>query len=612
MGVYHFLVVLLAGLIIYLQTRKEKLEFTAQLKDSYDYVIVGAGSAGAVLANRLSEDGDTSVLLIEAGGCEKDNPAVAVPMLVDKTIFTEYDWGYYTEPQEFSQFAMKNRKSYWPRGKLLGGSSNLNYMVYMRGSRHDYDGWAELGATGWSYDDVLPYFLKLEDIQIDELKDSAFHNVGGPLKISGVISSPLVGVFKNAVRDLGYGERDCNGDGGNQEGFCHLQSTTFNGVRSSTDMAYLYPVMHRPNLDIAVYTHATKVLFNKKEATGVEFIRNGRKQRALAKREVILSAGAIGSPQILMLSGVGPQEHLRELDIPVIADLPVGENLQDHMVAFPQIDMTGLYSNTPERAAGVWSNLQYTLFGTGPMGVPGLNEAEALFRVDSPDEMPNIQFQLRSTQNRYWEKFFLARLTRDEIRDEVYPSRSDGNRTVEGFTICMLAPHHPKSRGTIRLKSRSPFDYPVIDPRYMEHPDDVKAVVNGYKLMMKLLDTPSFSAIGAHFPDSKRPFSFCKEHAYGSDKYWECVGRHLAVTVYHHTSTCKMGASNDKSAVLDPQLRVRGLSKIRVVDASAMPVVTTANINGPIIMMAEKAADMIRGIDTVAQWREKLRGHAKS
>ncbi|KAK3585264.1 hypothetical protein CHS0354_006316 [Potamilus streckersoni] len=551
-----------------------------EIRKEYDYIVVGGGSAGAVLASRLSEKDDVTVLLLEAGGEETENPLYHVPTGCFVLQKTEADWGYYTEPQKFSHFGLKGNRSYWPRGKVLGGTSILNFMMYNRGSRYDYDKWASQGCTGWAYDDVLSYFLKSEDILIPTLKDSKFHNTGGYLGVSHARVTPLVDYYLKAAEELGFKLVDYNGE--EFEGFAETQFTIRNAERSSTSRAFLRRAMHRQNLHVSSHSHVVKIIMDKMVAVGVEMIRGGRKYQIHAIKEVILSAGAIGSPQILMLSGIGPKSHLDELGIPLIANLPVGENLQDHlMLTVPTgINITG--SVTENAMSSWWTIAQYFLFGTGYLSSPFL-EVVAHVHTEKNEfkTIPDIQL------------IFISGIPKKdliELRDDI-KKEMRSKLPVEGF-VGLVGLLHPKSRGTIRLRSRDPFDPPIIQPNYLAEKDDVKTFIRGFRVMEKYLSTKVMQKIGVSL--DLLNITVCGGHEFLSDDYVECLVRHNAVTIYHPTSTCKMGSPEDPSTVVDPQLRVKGIERLRVVDASVMPDVTSGNTNAPTIMIAEKAAVIIQ------------------
>ncbi|XP_052687911.1 L-sorbose 1-dehydrogenase-like [Crassostrea angulata] len=581
------LILALSVILHYYLLKEDNIHITTQLNETYDFVIVGAGSAGCVLANRLTENGQFSVLLLEAGGNDMGNYIYDIPGYTDKAVRTHADWGYHTEPQKHAYKAYKKEISFWPRGRTLGGTSTINSLVYHRGGRGDYDKWAELGAKGWDYDSVLPYFLKSESFQSPSFRDSKYHNTNGPLKITETAFTRVADIFLNGGKELGYKIHDCNGNDGDQEGFCRLQTFTGDGLRSSTARSFLIPASKRENLHISINSHATKIHFEGKSATGVSFVRGGLKFTVNARKEVIISSGAVGSPQLLMLSGVGPKKDMDKLKIPLVADLPVGKNLQDHMM-FPAMIHVNESISGSDWVYGFWSQLKYSLFRSGPLSFAGMREAAAYFRTErsASDISPDVQYQLHSIDIKYEKRFSFLDFSKPKAMTE-----GDIKGNGQLFTIGIMAPQHPKSVGEIRLRSADPFDYPIIDPHYLEDPYDMGCFIRGIRKLQDLVATKSFQSVQARIVQIKH--EDCQSKDQDADEHWECLVRHYALTNYHPTSTCKMGARDDKTAVVDPDLRVIGIKGLRVVDASIMPFVTAANTNAPVIMIAEKAADAI-------------------
>ncbi len=530
----------------------------AQEAAEADFVIVGAGSAGCVMAARLSEDPATKVILLEAGGEDK-NMWIHIPLGFGKTFADpRVNWCYETEPDP----GAGGRKIFWPRGKVLGGSSSINGMVYIRGQHEDFDHWRQLGNPGWASTDVLPYFRRAEDQTRGE---DEFHATGGPLCVSDVKDGhPLCEAFIKACDEAGY-KRNDDFNGKDQEGVGYHQTTTRNGRRCSTAVGYLHPVRNRSNLQVIIGAHTQKVLLDGRRAVGVAFSQGGIARSVRARKEVILCGGAIGSPQIMMLSGIGPQAHLAEFGIPVVHDLPgVGQSLQDHYSAaiklkcnFPITVNDVMRSNFKKLKAG----LDYFMFRRGPLTV--ITAEVALFARTRPElATPDV-------------KFSVATFSADRPQD--------GLHKWSGFTL-LVYQLRPESRGEIRLKSADPADSPAMRPNYLSTVTDQRTIVDGLKLGRDLLLSPHMRA----FIESE----YVPGPGVTTDEQLLDYARNNGGTVFHPTSTCKMGT--DAMAVVDPELRVHGIEGLRVIDASVMPTVVSGNTNAATIMIAEKASDMIR------------------
>ncbi|KAK0076520.1 hypothetical protein PV325_005251 [Microctonus aethiopoides] len=567
---------------------------TKNLRQEYDFIVVGGGSAGSVVVNRLSENPEWNVLLIEAGGHETE--ITDVPVLSLYLHKSKVDWKYRSQPQWSACQAMNDKRCCWTRGKILGGSSVLNTMLYIRGNRRDFDQWESFGNPGWGYEDILPYFKKSEDQRNPYLaRNTKYHATGGYQTVQDApFHTPLGVAFLQAGEEMGYDIVDVNG--AQQTGFAMFQFTMRRGTRCSAAKAFIRPITLRPNFHLSLWTHVTKVLIDPttKKAYGVEFIRNGRHEVVYAKKEVILSAGAINSPQLLMLSGIGNETHLRENNIEPIVDLPgVGQNLQDHIavggLAFLIDYQISVIMN---RLVNLNSALRYAISEDGPLTSSVGLETVAFINTkyaNKSEDWPDIEFMLTSstTSSDGGTNVKNAHGLTDEFYNELFSEIN--NKDVFGVFPMML---RPKSRGEIKLRSNNPLDYPLLYHNYLTHPDDVDVLREGVKAAIAFGETATMKRFGARFHD--KPIPNCKHLPLFTDDYWNCVVRQYTMTIYHMSCTAKMGPSSDPMAVVDPQLKVYGVQGLRVIDASIMPTITNGNINAPVLMIGEKGADLIK------------------
>lgn len=562
------------------------------LRSEYDFIVIGAGSAGCALANRLSENPAWNVLLIEAGHSE--NLLMDVPMIVHYLQAYNINWGYKTERSEKFCLGMNNNQCNWPRGKVMGGSSVLNYMVYTRGNRRDYDNWAALGNYGWDFKNVSYYFRKLENNVAKGIAND-YHGKDGPVTISNVnYKSPTGKAFIRAGIEKGYNFVDYNGP--QQVGFSYLQATVANGTRQSTNVAYLYPIAGRRNLHVKKNSLVTKLVFDEdKKVVGVRFFAAGKNFEIRSTKEVILSAGAINTPQILMLSGIGPSKHLKKLGIEPIVNSAVGYNLMDHTAPGA---LTFLVNTTTIKHSELYDIETIALYSNsldGPISSPGGVEAIAFIdteRPNDPNGYPDLELlHLGGSINS--DPIFKHNFgIRDDIYKEMFePLGKDGN-TFMVFPMVL----RPKSRGRVKLRSSNPFEHPAILPNYFSDPHDIDISIRGIRTFIDMLDTKAFRKLNAKVLET--PIPGCKNLTFNSDDYWECYTRHFTFTIYHHCGTAKMGPKSDRRAVVDPTLKVNGVKGLRVADASIMPEIIAGHTNAPSIMIGEKAADLIK-----AEWK---------
>lgn len=533
----------------------------------FDYVVIGAGSAGCVLANRLSADPSVSVLILEAGSRDR-NPLFRLPMLMGKLMHSGlYNWHYHTEPEP----ELNGRRIYWPRGKALGGSSTINGMIYVRGNRHDYDRWAQMGLDGWSYEKVLPAFRRSES-HIE--RNDEFHGKSGELTVCRARSTNvLFDLFVKAGVEAGYRFND-DFNGAEQEGFGRYDFTIKKGKRWSTSRAFLYPALKRKNLLVETGALTERIVVNGGRATSVEYIVAGQRRRAYARREIVLSAGAVNSPQILLLSGIGPAEEIRRHGLTVVHELPgVGRNLQDHVdsvLAYECPKPVSLYRDLRVDRLTV-SILQASLMGTG-VATTFPYEGGAFMKsrpgLEAPDIQAHFMPALEKTANLHWPNPFARK----------------SNDASHGFSI-RVGPVNPESRGSITLRSASPADPPVIRANYLSAQHDRDVMLAAIRMMR--------TVIGQKSLDGHRSREISPGAEVSTDADLLAWLRENALTTLHPVGTCKMG--NDKAAVVDARLKLHGIEGLRVADASVMPLITSGNTNAPTIMIAERAAHFISG-----------------
>lgn len=559
----------------------------------YDFIVVGAGPAGCVLTHRLTEVDQWKVLLLEAG--LDDSIYSDIPLFNTYFLYTEHNWNYLSEYQETACQGMVGKRCPWPAGKGMGGGTIVNALIYTRGNKYDFDHWASLGNKGWSYEEVLPYFIKSEQVLIPQYKNSTHHGHSGLLGVDfPPFHTPIRDAFMAAGKEVGYEFVDYH-DPDTPVGFSPIQATMTNGRRNGASRTFLHSIKKRKNFHVVEQAHVTKILIDpmSKRAYGVEFIKKGRKRKVFVRKEVILAAGAFNTPQILMLSGIGHKDYLEEMGIPVIKNSPVGDNLQEHIsmagLAFMVNQKVGVVTrrylqNIPRLA------LDWIINKRGPwasLGCEALGFIKTKYANDS--KYPDIEYI-----------FIPVSLGSDGgaslrvgmgVSDEMYNAVWSKISELDAWSIWPMI-LYPKSRGKVRLQNTNPLTPPKLYPNFLTHQYDIDVLSEALRLIVELSKTKAFQKLGS--VEYKVRFPGCVQHEYGSRDYWACTVRYLTTQLHHQCGTAKMGPASDPGAVVDPALRVYGVSGLRVADTSIMPTITGGHTMAPAYMIGEKAADMIK------------------
>lgn len=562
---------------------------------SFDFIVAGAGSAGSTLASRLSEEFSWNVLLLERGF---DPPPLSeIPIMWASLLKSDVDYNYVSQPDERLFKGLEGQVSSIPRGKLSGGCSSINVAIYLRGHRKDYDEWEKLGCTGWNYDSVIGYFLKSEDYH-GESSETSLHHVGGPLTVCGYHSpDPAIEVFSNGFAEMNL-PRVTDLNGPVSVGYGFADSTTRDGKRCSTYKAFISLTKSRTNFYFARNTTVRRVVFDdSRKAIGVEVTApSGAVCVLKATQEVILSLGAIASPQVLMLSGIGPKKHLGDIGIPVIADSPVGLHYQDHP-CFIGLVFYDRKTRSIDLIQAESQKLIVDTYGLFQKNIATMGLTKSMAFVNTkydgtpyPDiQLMTMRISYRTMWNTYNKKHKLYNMFGySEETANLFTAQN--NKTDSLFVILILS--ESKSTGYIELNSKDPEDYPKIYPNFLRHEEDIQSLLEGVRFVERLSTTEAFKNAGYELEFIDYPN--CRNFQPGSDEYWICAFEQILTGFYHPAGTCRMGAVDDANSVLDPRMRVKGVTNLRLVDAAAMPKLVSVNPNAAVIMMAEKAADMIK------------------
>lgn len=592
-----FKIVFILFIIIFLKTDAIKYpnDFTPTLlsgecKTKFDFIVVGAGSAGAIIAARLSEVADWNILLLEAGGDPPDSSEI--PLKWSLALNTEYDWKFLSEQEDNLFKGLDGERCHVPRGCMLGGSSSMNVMLQIRGTKFDFDEWEKAGCTGWGFDSVLPYFIKSENFTDSTRFDSKIHGNSGPLTVSPFESpDPAIKTISQAadlmgltnVKDLNKKERSV--------GYAMSDSTTRNGLRCSTLKAFLMPNSGRPNLFVAKYIRVTRILIEDKSAVGVEFVtKTGEFKTVNCTLEVILSAGVVMSPQLLMISGIGPAAHLKEMGVNLVADLPVGKNYQDHVAYFGLV-LSDRKDRPIEDIAAESQKLRKETFdlitkGVSTMGLTGLLSFVDTKRASgNPDiEIMKIRYSCNTTQqmNTFKNMFGFS----DEMA-KVYNELNTHSDIILMIPISNII----TKTGQVLLRSKDPLASPKIISNYLSDQQEIDTMIKGIEFVVEMCKKKPMTDAGYAFEEIVFPNCEAK---WGTEDYWKCGIKNLATSIFHSVGTNKMGAIGDKTSVVDPSLKVIGVDRIRVIDCSAMPLLVTCNTNAATMMIGEKGADIIK------------------